>query len=203
MNGYTIKPWKGINMYRKSTVIIILGVLALIIGMYRLWFAPLLYKPIFDPKPIMSIDFPKVIDSVYDVPFEFSNLYEKLGPDSAELKQRHIKEQLWFRYEKTTVYITLFNTNQDAQDYFTSCQKSGLPVYSLEGNKYDKYYVTYIKQARADGLGLFMPMDHYWVSSGFLKNNLAIIISTLLLDKNDDSLNRAIKQISLDLQIKF
>lgn len=151
----------------------------------------------------MDVQVPSVIDSVYNLPFEVSYLHEKLDSNTLKHKRPERKEDIWFRRNRTLVYITLFYNNREALKYYNSFRNIKRPIYKESDTGYSRYFVTYVKQGRADRLGLFLPMDDYYCAAGFLKNNLVIIFSTDLTSKSDDSLNDSIQHIGSLLEKEF
>ena len=185
-------------MNKKKTFVIIAFLLVIII--YWLYYRQRIYSPVFDPSPISSLKFSKVIDSVYSLPFDSSYTFEKSGPEILKTQFPQKKEYIMFRYNDSLVYVTLFYNHQDALDKYNSTMRSGTPVFSQSGIGYDKYFVQYVSQGRADQFGLFLPMKSYYCSSGFLKQNLVIYISSNFSNKRDDTLKLVVRDLGAVLK---
>lgn len=144
-----------------------------------------------------------MIDRVYDLPYEITYLYEKVGTSSLNTNMSGIKERLWFDHGKTSISITLFHNESEALKHLNSSKKLESPIYLQEGSGFNQYYVSYLKQGRADGLGLYLPMQVYYCSAGVLKNNLFISFSSFLSSKSDASMNEAINHVGSILKAEF
>lgn len=184
----------------RTKIILIVFILLSIYGIYRFFFAQLIYKPVFDASPIFSLNVSKVIDSVYDLPYEYVEEKSQYSPRDIKSIRSGVKEKVKMKYHNTIIYLTLFYNNNQAIERFKS-HISLTPIYEETGSDYNMYYVTYIEQGRADQFGLYLPIkDYYYCYAGFLRQNLVITFNSQLSNKNDESLNEAIKYVGSVLE---
>lgn len=84
-------------------------------------------------------------------------------------------------YSYIDVDLELFYKVKDARESYDweskgMWYKPNLADFIFGGNGDDRYCVSYVKEARADPEGLYLPMGYYYSFVIFQKNNLLIII---------------------------
>jgi hypothetical protein len=157
---------------------------------------PLLYKPRFDPTPVLSLNIPKYIDTLEVIPRNETVVVNGFNKNVGRRQPDNVKEMFHLDIPDGTIHFTLYFDATSAGKSYQFWKKNGTlnnPVFYETGKENHRAYVLHVEQPRSDPEGFCQPMGYYTSSCGFQLQNLLVTIGVHHDERESESLNQAIK----------